>query len=301
MEGSLRGPCPVQPDGLARAGSARPVDIVVDHHADHRIAAGDRMVGAENDRKTIRRHLDRPSGGAFARQLAVRIAVSIGVPASRMPTRSLRLVTASSVCTRASGSVNQSSRGPGTTDRSSRRPLDRGHRRLVQLGVFVGVVADRQHVAGLQRPRPDRRHHVVAARAQHRCRRRCRRGPPGSSAGRSAASPARSPRRRGRSEYCWCRTEFRSPRDRCRRRSPRWRRPLRAPVRRTRRTSPRRWRGRRGWPPAGWPACVTDGPPHPSASRPGAPCRGGRGPRPGPAARCAESPVWSWHASPTPP
>ena len=61
----------MQPHGLARPDLRDPVDVLVDHHADHRIAAGDGMVGTENHRKTVRRHLNRPAGGALAGQLAV--------------------------------------------------------------------------------------------------------------------------------------------------------------------------------------------------------------------------------------
>ena len=51
------------------------VDVGVDHHADHRITAGHRMIGPEDHRQTVGRHLDCAAGGALAGQLPVRPAV----------------------------------------------------------------------------------------------------------------------------------------------------------------------------------------------------------------------------------
>ena len=66
---------PVQPHRLPGADLGDLVDVLVGHHADDRIAAGDRMVGPEDHRKTVRRHLDCAAGRALAGQLTVRPAV----------------------------------------------------------------------------------------------------------------------------------------------------------------------------------------------------------------------------------
>src|SRR6478736_8082314 len=66
---------PVQPHRLSGADLGDLVDVLVGHHADDRIAAGDRMVWPEDHRKTVRRHLDCATRRALAGQLTVRPAV----------------------------------------------------------------------------------------------------------------------------------------------------------------------------------------------------------------------------------
>ena len=158
---------PMQPHGLPGADLGDPVDVLVDHHADDRIAAGDRMVGPEDHRKTVRRHLDCPAGRALAGQLTVRPAV-LQRHADQPHADPVAAVGDLPV-----GADQHVGVGEPVVARSRHHRqfddvvLDRGHRRLVEFGEFLGVLADRQHVARLQRQRTDRRHHVVAARAEH--------------------------------------------------------------------------------------------------------------------------------------
>jgi hypothetical protein len=154
--------------GRAGADLRDPVDVLIDDHADHRIPAGDRMVRTENDRKTVRRHLNRSSGSAFARQLTVAVAV-LQRHADQADTNPVAAVGDLPVRVDEDIRVGEPVVAGSRHDRHFDDVLfDRGHRRLIQLGKFLGVFADRQHVARLQRHRSDRRHHVVAAGAEHR-------------------------------------------------------------------------------------------------------------------------------------
>ena len=151
----------MQPHGLPGADLGDLVDVLVGHHADHRIAAGDRMVGPEDHRKTVRRHLDCAAGRALAGQLTVRPAV-LQRHADQPHADPVAAVGDLPV-----GADQHVGIGEPVVARTGHHHqfehvvLDGGHRRLVQLGELVGVLADRQHVARLKRQRPDRRHHVV--------------------------------------------------------------------------------------------------------------------------------------------
>ena len=68
-------PVPVQPDVLARPELGGAVGVGIGQHTDHRVSAGDRMVGTQQHGLAVGRHLDRTAGGALARQLPVRLPV----------------------------------------------------------------------------------------------------------------------------------------------------------------------------------------------------------------------------------
>ena len=200
---------PVQPHGLPGPDLRDLVDVLVGHHADHRIAAGDRMVGPQDHGKTVRRHLNCTTGGTLARQLTVRPAV-LQRHADQPHADPVAAVGDLPVGTDQHIGVDEPVVArTGHHHQLEHVVLDGGHRRLVQFREFVGVLADRQHIARLQGQRPDRRHHVVGARAEHR------RHVDAAAHRQIGAQPGvRRPqrdhlRRRGRSECCWCRTAFR--------------------------------------------------------------------------------------------
>src|SRR5687767_12734402 len=151
---------PVQAHRLARPYLRDPVDVLVDHHADDGITAGDWMVRAEDDGKTVRRHLNRSPGGAFARQLA------IAVPVLKRHADQTHADAIAAVGDLPVGADEHVGFGEPVVARTRHHRQfddvvgDRGHRGLLEFGKLLGVVADRQHVARLQWQRPDGRHHV---------------------------------------------------------------------------------------------------------------------------------------------
>ncbi len=97
--------------GRACASSGRSAAV---DDADDRVAAGRRMVGQEDQRLPVRRHLDRAEHHALAGQLAGDRRGSGAVPASRAPTRLLFTDSVYGLPSNASRAVtlNQSCRGP---------------------------------------------------------------------------------------------------------------------------------------------------------------------------------------------
>lgn len=86
-------------------------------------------------------------GGTLAGQLPVRVQALQGRPTNRIPTRSLRSDATHAVRTSASGSRNQSSRGPGTTDSSTTLPGMAATGAWSNSGI-PRVLADREPIPG---------------------------------------------------------------------------------------------------------------------------------------------------------
>ena len=127
----------MEPDGSPRPGLRQSGRSASSTTADDRVAAGGRVVGEEDQRLAVGRHLHRAEHDALAGQLAGHRAGQAG-PASRAPTRLLTGLTVYAETQQRldRGGVNQSSRGPepyrSTVHRSAggrpapRRPLPPG-------------------------------------------------------------------------------------------------------------------------------------------------------------------------------
>ena len=94
-----------EPDLLPGPDLGGPVDVGVQHHRGHRVAAGDRVVGQEQHRLARRAGPGRPRGPCPRWAARRSPARSSRPPSSRIPTRSLRLDAVQVVAASARGSA----------------------------------------------------------------------------------------------------------------------------------------------------------------------------------------------------
>ena len=159
--------------------------------ADHRVAAGRRVVGQEHHRLPARRHLHRAEHHPLAGSSPSRRPRQLGARRSRSPIRFESAVTAYGA---AHSAVERVAGEPvvARPGRTRSGPGGRGRGRVVRLRLRPCGSPDRQHVAvarpGAARPRPACRSTGSRAPARRRCRRRRRRRTqPGARPDRAAA------------------------------------------------------------------------------------------------------------------
>ena len=187
--------CGSRPPAAATAGRAElraAVDVGVVDVPDHRVAAGDRVVGQEEHRLPGRRHLQRARGpcprwaarrrGAGQRRAVEPQADPVAVAGDRR--------RAASRAASSAPSVNQSSRGPGArrSDQVAGRRLR--HRREVDAGHAGRSGADGEHGPAAAAGRAEPGEQVGRPGPEDRRRRRTRRGPRGSVRSPPAGTPS---------------------------------------------------------------------------------------------------------------
>ena len=110
---------PAEADPSADGDLRGEVQLGVDHHGDHRVAAGDRMVGQEEHGQALGRDLQGTGDGAFAGQLALAGALQRGPVQPHADPVGLRQHVPVLAAKESSAAwSNQSARGPGTTSRT---------------------------------------------------------------------------------------------------------------------------------------------------------------------------------------